>query len=403
MTELEIQHKDLMTKCKEIIDSGDASPEAEAKFDELAGKAREVKRSLDFQNKKEQFNSDAKQFNRVVTGTPINIAFDSREVLRSWGADGKVNFAGNDQVRFLDNKLVYRSLNVGTDASGGFTVGESWNPVLEKLSTYTFDVAKAANVFVTDNDEDYHNPIMDDTGNNGEYKAEEGTISVNQDPTFSEVIHKSWDWYSPICKVSNRLLKNSKFDLAGELFEAFNGRFDRFVENAYVSTNAGSTAPEGMLYGVSAGVNLATGNAITLAKLQALEASVPYDALSLPGCAFLMHYKTWQAITQIVDGVSGRPLVNGDIQNGTEKRLFGYPVYISNKMTSFASPGDNQPLILFGNLKDYKIRNVSGVDLTRITELYAATGQTGFVAHRSYDARWMKKTLVATLNSYDAP
>ena len=98
---------------------------------------------------------------------------------------------------------------------------------------------------------------------------------------------------------------------------------------------------------------------MTIAKLLELEVSVDPAYRNLPGTGFLMHDNTWQSIRQMVD-LSGRLMLNSDIQNGVEKRLLGYPVYISNNMTPITTPGDDAPLILFGALKKYRFRKIAG-------------------------------------------
>lgn len=293
-----------------------------------------------------------------------------------------------------------RAMSKGTTTAGGHTVPSSFSSEMERILLYYFTCADAFDMFATENGQDYPWPTVDDTANSGELLAEAGGIAVNQDPTFGQIVFKAWDWYSPIVKVSHQLLRDSAQNIPGVLAELFAERFGRKLDSTTVSANAGTTAPEGVLNGVTAGVNLATGNAITVAKLLALETSVPLAYRNLPGVGFLMHDATWSAIRALADS-TGRLLVNPDLQSGTEKRLLGYQVHLSNNMTSIASPTDNSVHILFGALKKYKVRRVGGSTITRLNELYAGNGQVGFVQHQSYDGRWITKAGVRTLNAED--
>lgn len=295
-----------------------------------------------------------------------------------------------------------RALSKGTNSAGGYTVPQSFSTQLEKALSYYFTVDSAIGTFSTDDGRDYPWPTVDDTANSSSIVAEAGTIGSSSDPSFGQITFKSWDYYSPIVKVSNQIIRDSVVDFPSLLADLFAERMGRALDTAVVGTNAGTSAPEGLLHGVTVGANLLTGNAITQAKLLELETSVPIAYRNLPGVGFVMHDATWQAIRGLTD-TTGRLLVNSDLQSGVTKQLLGYPVFISNQLTSIGSPGDNQPLILFGAMKKYLLRRIGGATLTRMNELYAGTGQVGFVLHEAFDGRWLTTAGVRTLNSFDAP
>lgn len=333
------------------------------------------------------------------------------ELMRSWALAGAPGHrpSADDNLRAAEygfdlgsQVIQYRALSKGSNSAGGYTVPTSFSTELEKILNYYWNVFDAVESFNTSDGTDYPWPTVDDSTNASSIVTEASGIGSSTDPSFGAVTFKSFDYYSPIVKCSNQLLRDSARDIPSLLAELFAERMARALDTAIVSTNAGSSAPEGMLYGVSAGANLASGNAMTVAKLLATEVSVPIQYRNLPGVGWLMHDATWSEIRGLAE-TTGRLMIGSDLQNGVEKRLLGYPVHISNNMTSFASPGDNQPLILFGALKKYKIRRVGGSTLTRLNELYAANGQVGFVLHEAFDGRWLTKSGVKTLNSYDAP
>ncbi len=342
------------------------------------------------------------------TGTRELTAAQATEVFRAWALAGSPEHrpdadmqlraaqAGVDLGRQV---MTLRAMSVGTTTAGGHTVQQSFSSELEKVLLYYFTAAEAFDIFSTDDGADYPWPTVDDTANSGEFVAEAGALAVNQDPTFAQITYKSWDWYSPVVKVAHQLLRDSARNVPALLAELFAERKARKLDSSCVGTNAGTTAPEGCYNGVTVGAQLATANPITYAKLLAVESSVPLAYRNQPGVGWLMHDGTWQAIRGLVD-TNGRPLVGMDMQNGVEKRLLGYPVHISNNVTSHASPGSNQPLSLFGALKKYKIRRVGGSTLTRLNELYAANGQVGFVLHEAFDGRWITKAGVRTLNCF---
>jgi HK97 family phage major capsid protein len=395
-----MNHNQLLADAKAIIENAkaeqrDLSKDEAEKVEHLYAefdKANEQQRSKELTEKVERAEAELRQPRRQI-GFNNNIEAANKdrndEAFRSWAMGDR-------------SQPDVRALSKGTNSAGGFTVPQSFSSQLDKALSYYFTVTDAISTFSTEDGRDYPWPTVDDTANASSIVTEASGIGSSSDPTFGQVVFKSWDYYSPIVKVSNQVIRDSVVDFPSMLADLFAERMGRALDAAVVGSNAGSSAPEGMLNGVSVGVNLATGNPITQAKLIALETSVPLAYRNLPGVGFIMHDATWQAIRQLED-LQGRLLVNSDIQSGVVKRLLGYPVFISNGLTSISSPGDNQPLILFGALKKYQLRRVGGSTLTRMNELYAANGQVGFVLHEAFDGRWLTKAGVKTLNSFDAP
>lgn len=393
----------------------DMSGEENENWVKLDGEQEKLANEIAMLEKEERANLLSQEIESKKTVTPFvtrqaRAELNKRqasELLRSWALGGKHNYdvlSRASEVGFdlSNNVLEYRALSVGSNSAGGYTVPTSFSDELDKQLAWYFTVSDAVDSFASDDGTNFPYPTVNDTSNASSIVTEASGVGSSTDPTFGQVTFKCFDYYSPIVKISNQLLRDSRQDIPAVLAELFAERMGRALDVACVSINAGSSAPEGLLYGVSAGVNLASGNAITIAKLFDLESSVDRAYRNVPGTGFLMHDATWQAVRQLAD-TTNRPLINIDLQNSVQPKLLGYPVFISNNMTSIGSPGDNQPLILFGALKKYKIRFCGGSTLSKLVELYAGNGQVGFVLHQAWDARWVTKSGVKTLNSYDAP
>ena len=420
--ELAERQAQLVAEARKIYDaatseSRDATPEENEEFDRLMGEAEEAKTKAETAKRHESLDYAEAELRAVsprrTSATSYRKTMDrhgAAEIVRSWALAGSNGHrpTADQSVRAADygidltsSSMEYRALSVGTNTAGGYLVPQSFSSELDKQLAYYFAVEQAVDVFNTEYGRDYKQPTVNDVSNVSGIVGESGTIGSTSDPDFNQITFKSWDYYSPIVKVSHQALRDSGQDIPSVLAELFAERMGRAYDAAVVSANAGSAAPQGILNGVSAAVNLATGNPMTIAKLLELEVSVDPAYRNLPGTGFLMHDNTWQAIRQMAD-TTGRLLVSGDLQNGIEKRLLGYPVYISNNMTPITTPGDDAPLILFGALKKYRFRKIAGSTLTRINELFAGTGQVGFCLHEAYDARWVNTTCAKTLNSFDA-
>lgn len=62
-----------------------------------------------------------------------------------------------------------------------------------------------------------------------------------------------------------------------------------------------------------------------------------------------------------------------------------------------ASPAANDLVMAFGDFKGYFIRDVNGIRVQRLNELYAATNHVGFLAEHRTDGALIDTSAVKTL------
>lgn len=419
VVEMREQRAKLVANAKVIVDGAEGrelSEEETAQIDAMFSQADQ----LEAQAQSEETKSKVKVANESIRNTvgrktqpgklsSIDVSEkDRRAAFAAWAmyGSGKVDndhmhraslMGINPASRNLELRALSKTTSNAPDPDGFLTE-------FERKLKYYFPVLSAVSSFKTANGNDLAYYQADDTGSLAAIVGEASSIGSSTDPTFSKVTFKAWKYASPIVICSLEALQDYVLDggLEGYLADSFGERFGRAYEAAVVSTNAGSAAPQGILNGVSAGANLLTGNAMTLAALIDLEVSVDVAYRSLPGSGWMMHDATWGAIRKLADD-NNFPIFLGDLHEGTQPRLLGYPVYISNSMTSIASPGDNQPLVAFGAFSKYRWRTCSDRVLTRLDELYAATGEVGFVMLERADGRYVGQSgCVKTLNSFNS-
>lgn len=417
--ELREKRAQLIANAKVIIDAAETdqrplTEEEQSQVDQMFAQADQAQAEAESASRKERLALAEKELQetqgrRTKPGklseclvTPA----DRKAAFRAWAMYGTgqvepdlLHRASLCGLNAASRSLSLRSLSKGTSNA---PVPADFTSEYEAKLKYYMPVMNAISTFTTTDGRDLPFSQVDDTGNVASIVGEASSIATNVDPSFSKITFKAWKWASPIVKVSLELLQDSVIDLEAYLAEAFGERFGRAYEQAVVSTNDGTAAPEGLLNGVPVAANLDSGNAVTLAKLIALETAVDIAYRSLPGAGWMMHDATWGAIRQLADS-NGFPIFLGDLQNGVEPRLLGYPVYISNQMTAVTTPGDNAPLIAFGAFSKYRWRTCSDRVLTRLDELYAATGEVGYVMLERADGRYIGHSgCVKTLNSYDS-
>jgi HK97 family phage major capsid protein len=302
------------------------------------------------------------------------------------------------------NGVNLRSLSVGTPSAGGYTVPITLTAGIEEKLQYYFPVSQYVNTFHTSAGEDLDFTLSDDVAQRASIKGEAVANGTATDPALDRVTMGAFKYVSGHIKVSWELLEDSSINIVDYLSNAFGARFGRTFEEAVISSNAGSTAPEGLLYGVSAGATMATGNNIDVAKLIDTEVSLDLAYRRNPSVAWVMHDSTWGAIRQISTEDS-LPLIQTDLQNAFAPRLLGYPVHLSSSMLSYSSRNSpyqtNKPLIYFGCLNKYSWRTVGTDFFQRLDELYSADGQIGFNMVKRVDGRYTHvKACAKTLNTF---
>lgn len=309
-----------------------------------------------------------------------------------------------------EQRLSLRTLT-STASPGSNTIQTTISSEYEKKLAYFWRILGAVDSFNTPDSSPFTLPQFDYSALKAVKYSTEDTKRIDdvdddgnaQNPTGSAVTFGAVYYSSEVVTVNEKLLQNSTVDLMGLLMDMFAEEQGRALEDACVSTTTGSsTAAEGILHGLSVGANLATGNVLTWQKMIDLLHSVDIAYRDLPGSGYVMNDTTFAALRKIADD-DNRPLFNVNLQGSVSPNFAGYPIYISNKMNTFASPGDNTPFVLFGALKKYRIRVCGTPTLVRFNELYRRKRKIGMMLEHEWDARLVGHAgCLKTLNFFDS-
>lgn len=292
-----------------------------------------------------------------------------------------------------------RALSRGTPAAGGHTVPVGMVQDIITAMKFFNPIRGRAGALPTTTGADLDYPRASDVTNTASIVGEGATINTNVDPAFDKVTLKAWKYATTIVLLSVELLQDSSVNVPSLLANQLGERMGRGQATHFVTGN-GTTQPQGLATGAVAGANLATGNPLTIAKVIDLIYSV--DRAYRMGASFVCHDDTVAGLMKLTD-TTGQFMWQPSVQAGEADRLRGYPIEVSNDMTSIATPGTNQPLLLFGNLAgSYLVRDVIGsMQMVRLNELYAATGQIGFLLMSRADGRYVRHSgCVKSLNSF---
>jgi len=283
--------------------------------------------------------------------------------------------------RSVKNDYLKRDMSL-TVGGGGYTVPEGFVNSLEQALLTFGGVRQVADVMRTDGGGDLPWPTMNDTSNKGAILAEATTFSTSVDPTFGSVIFKAFKYSSKPIIVSNELLQDSAFDLAAMIGGWLGTRIGR-IQNDHFTTGTGTTLPKGVVVSSAEGVEAASKTALTADEVISLEHSV--DPAYRPGSLFMMHDTILAAVRCLKDVTSGQFLWQPGMQAGAPDRLLGYRYVINQSMTP--TQAQSAKIMLFGDFSKFKIRDVAGIRLVRLDELFAQTDQVGFVAFLRSDGQ----------------
>ena len=164
-------------------------------------------------------------------------------------------------------------------------------------------------------------------------------------------------------------------------------------EEAFFTGN-GTGKPLGILAatgGAETGVTAAAADKITMDEVIDLFYSLraPYRR----NAVFIMNDSTVKAIRKLKDG-QGQYLWQPSVTAGTPDTILNRPVHTSCFMPAIAT---GNKTILFGDLNYYWVADREGRSFKRLNELYAPTGQVGFLASQRVDGKLILPEAVKVL------
>ncbi len=287
---------------------------------------------------------------------------------------------------------VKNALQIGTDSEGGYLVPDEYERTLVEALEEENIFRRIANVITTASG-DRKIPVVATKGT-ASWVDEEGTIPESDD-SFTQVSIGAYK-LATLIKVSEELLNDSVFDLEAYISREFARRIGNKEEEAFF-TGDGSGKPTGILAttgGAQVGVTTAGAAAITMDEVLDLFYSLkaPYRNRAV----FVMNDSTVKAIRKLKDG-QGMYLWQPSVQAGTPDTILNRPVYTSAYMPAIAASAKT---IVFGDFGYYWVADRQGRVFKRLNELYAVTGQVGFVATQRVDGKLILPEAIKVLQQH---
>lgn len=274
---------------------------------------------------------------------------------------------------------VFNALEVGTDSEGGYLVPDEYEHTLIEALEEKNIFRRLAHVIHTSSGE-RKIPVSVSKGTAA--WIDEEAAYPESDDSFGQVSISAYKLATMI-KISEELLNDSVFNMPAYISKEFARRIGAAEEEAFFTGN-GTGKPLGILAatgGAQTGVTTVSASAVTFDEVIDLFYSLgaPYrqDAV------FIMNDATIKALRKLKNG-SGDYIWQPSITLGAPDRVLNRPVYTSQYMPAIASGAKT---ILFGDLSYYWVADREGRQFKRLNELYAATGQVGFLASERVDGK----------------
>ena len=343
----------------------------EKEFDELTASITRAQRRA---NMEMEMN---KPVNAPITAKPMVMTEPEDNTGRA-SKGYKKNFWNAMRRKQMTPEMV-NALQIGTDSEGGYLVPDEYEKTLVEALEEENIFRKLAHVISTSSG-DRKIPVVASKGS-ASWIDEEGTIP-DSDDAFNQVSIGAYK-LGTLIKVSNELLNDSVFNLESYISKEFARRIGSKEEDAFFNGN-GTGKPVGIFNatgGAEVGVTAASATAITADEIIDLFYSLkaPYRK----NAVWILNDATIKAIRKLKDN-NGNYLWQPSLTAGTPDTILGRPVYTSSYVPTIAAGAKT---IAFGDFSYYWIADRAGRNFKKLTELYAANDQTGFVATQRVDGK----------------
>ena len=384
MTILELREKRAKAweAVKAFLDSrrnekGVLSAEDDATYTKMEQEITDLGKEIARQERQEALEAElSKPTATPLTGKPLGGSVDERTGRAT--DEYRSNFWNLMRTKSPMPQVV-DALRIGSDTEGGYLVPDEYEHTLVEALQEENIFRSLAHIIRTASGE-RKIPVVSSKGTAS--WIEEGGAFPESDDTFGQVTIGAYKLGTTI-KVSEELLNDSVFDLENYIAREFARRIGTKEEEAFFAGD-GSGKPLGVLAdkgGAEIGVTAASATAITSDELLDLYYSLfsPYRKKAV----WVVNDSTIKAIRKLKDN-NGQYLWQPGLIANAPDTILGRPVKTSAFMPSIAAGAKS---IIFGDFNYYWIADRQGRTFKRLNELYATTGQVGFLASQRVDGK----------------
>ena len=353
------------------------SAEDDATYSKMEDDLLNLDKNIERMERLEKREADLeKPVNTPLTSKPESIKEDEKKGRAS--DSYRKAFWNNIRVKYPTSEI-YNALQEGVASEGGYLVPDEYERTLIQALNEETVIRQNAKVITTSSGS-HKIPVVASHGE-ATWMEEEDAFTAS-DESFGQVnldAHK----VGTLIKVSDELLNDSAFDLEGYMRSEFARRIGDKEEAGFLTGN-GSHKPTGLLNSTGgAQVGLTAGSTTTITADEIIDLfhslKTPYRKKAI----WILNDSTIKLIRKLKDG-SGQYLWQPGIRDGETNTILGKPYYTSAFMPEVAA---GNKTVLFGDLSYYWVADRQGIVFKRLNELFAGTGQVGFLAYKRLDAK----------------
>lgn len=320
-----------------------------------------------------------------ITGKPNNLTGE----VKTGTASPEYSKAFWNSIRNRNFYDVRNDLSVGADSEGGYLVPDEFeNTLVEALESENI-FRKLATVIKTSNG-DRKIPIVTSKGE-ANWVDENGTYTPSDDVFGQTVLsaHK----LSTAIKISEELINDSAFDMTSYISREFARRMGAKEEEAFFIGD-GVGKPTG-IFASSGGAEIgatAQTSAITFDDVMEIFYSLrsPYRK----NAVWVLNDSTVKALRKLKDS-NGNYIWQPSVSVGIPDTIFNRPYYTSSYIPELKA---GNKVMAFGDFSYYWISDRQGRSFKRLNELFAMTGQIGFIASQRVDGKLTLSEAVKVLD-----
>lgn len=351
------------------------SPEDEAVYDKMETEVINLGKEIERLERQAVIDRELAQ----ATTMPIKNAPSIENGKANPRATKEYNDAFWKAIRSKHGYEVMNALRIGEESEGGYLVPDEFERTLVQALEEE-NVFRSLAKVITTSSGDRKIPIVISKGE-ATWVDEEGPIQESDD-SFGQAFlsaHK----VATMIKVSEELLNDSAFDLPSYIATEFGRRIGNKEEEAFF-VGDGEGKPTGIFDddgGGELGTTAASATAVTFDEIFDLFYSLraPYRKRA----HFIMNDSTVKLLRKLKDN-NGQYIWQPSVAVGQPDTILSRPL-VTSPYVPEAKAGEKA--IAFGDFGYYWIADRQGRNFKRLNELYAVTGQVGFIATQRVDGK----------------
>lgn len=381
------ERRDSDTGCLNTEDDA-AYAKMEAEIETLSGEIARCERA-------ERMEATLAQATRApITANP-GVGPDEEGKAKPARASASYKRAFWDAMRLNTSPVEVRNaLSEGVDSEGGYLVPDEFERTLvQSLADQNIMRSLAKVIQTTSGDRKI--PVVSTHGT--ATWLDEGKPYSESDEAFTQISLSAFK-LGTFLKISEELLNDAAFNVEQYLASEFARRIGAAEEEAFL-VGDGKGKPTGIFNptgGAETGVTSAKPTDISADELIDLHYSLrsPYRARAV----WLMNDATVKTVRKLKDG-NGQYLWQPALTAGTPDMILGRPVYTSVFAPELKAGART---VAFGDLGFYWIADRQGRSFKRLNELFATTGQIGFLASQRLDGKLVLPEAIKVLTQKTA-